>query len=477
MTVTGDDDADLTNDMVSLTHNAASSDGDYDGIGIAGLTVTVNDNDTAQVTGVMIEPGNAQLVVEWTAVANATGYHVQWKSGGQGYNNNSRRATIASGSTTSHTISSLNNGTEYTVRVRATRTGASNGAYSSEALETPVMPTAAGVTISKSALTVTEQDTTGDSYTVVLDRLPTASVTVTVGGLGSSDLTANPSSLTFTTGNWATAQMVTVTAGNDADTTNDTVSLSHSAASTDTDYDGITGAGVTVTVNDNDTAQVMGLMITPGNAQLAVEWTAVANATGYEVQWKSGGQSYNTSGRQATISSGSTTSDTISSLTNGTEYTVRVRATRTGANNGAYSAEVLETPVMPTECDVLWCATLTVGQHPTSIAFTGFNSTSYGALTPNEFTRNGSPITVNSALPTMALIWSCTTPAISQARATPLIWAAEVSIFLDPDEDGYSRRSNRQGLERRGYGGGQAVGGDRDGLRRCDAEKPQSQTT
>ena len=60
--------------------------------------------------------------------------------------------------------------------------------------------TAAGITISESALTVTEQDTTGDSYTVVLDRLPTASVTV--GGLGSSDLTANPASLTFTTGNW-----------------------------------------------------------------------------------------------------------------------------------------------------------------------------------------------------------------------------------------------------------------------------------
>ena len=362
VTVTAGNDADLTNDEVSLTHSAASSDGDYDGITIAGLTVTVEDNDTAQVTGVMIEPGNAQLVVEWTAVANATGYHVQWKSGGQGYNNSGRRATIASGSTTSHTISSLNNGTEYTVRVRATRTGASNGAYSSEVLETPVMPTAAGVTISKSALTVTEQDTTGDSYTVVLDRQPTASVTVTVGGLGSSDLTANPSSLTFTTGNWATAQMVTVTAGNDADTTNDTVSLSHSATSTDSAYQGISIAGLTVTVNDNDTAQVMGLMVEPGNAQLAVEWTAVANATGYEVQWKSGGQSYNTSGRQATISSGSTTSHTISSLTNGTEYTVRVRATRTGANSGAYSAEVVKTPVMPTECDVLWCATLTVGQ-------------------------------------------------------------------------------------------------------------------
>ena len=352
VTVTGDDDADLTNDMVTLTHNAVSTDGDYQGITIAGLTVTAEDNDTAQVMGLMVEPGNAQLVVQWTAVANATGYQVQWKSGVQSYNNSGRQSTIGSGTTTSHTIPSLTNATEYTVRVRATRTGANNGAYSAEVLETPVMPTAAGVTVSKSALTVTEQDTTGDSYTVVLDRLPTASVTVTVGGLGSTDVTANPASLTFTTVNWETAQMVTVTAGNDADTTNDTVSLTHSAASSDSAYQGITIAGVTVTVNDNDTAQVTGLMIEPGNAQLVVGWTAVSNATGYEVQWKSGGQSYNNSGRQATIGSGSTTSHTIPSLTNATEYTVRVRATRTGANNGTYSAEVLETPVMPTAAGV-----------------------------------------------------------------------------------------------------------------------------
>ena len=186
---------------------------------------------------------------------------------------------------------------------------------------------------------------------MVLDRLPTASVTVTVGGLGSTDVTANPASLTFTTVNWQTAQMVTVTAADDADTTNDTVSLTHSAASSDSAYQGITIAGLTVTVADNDTARVIGLMITPGNAQLVVEWTAVSNATGYEVQWKSGGQSY-TNSRQATIGSGSTTSHTISSLNNGTEYSVRVRATRTGANSGAYSAEVLETPVMPTAAGV-----------------------------------------------------------------------------------------------------------------------------
>ena len=50
----------------------------------------------------------------------------------------------------------------------------------------------AGVTISKSSLTVTEQDATGDSYTVVLDTQPTADVVVTVAGYSGTDLTLTP---------------------------------------------------------------------------------------------------------------------------------------------------------------------------------------------------------------------------------------------------------------------------------------------
>ena len=341
VTVTAVNDADTTNDTVSLTHSAASTDTDYDGITIAGVPVTVEDNDTAKVTGVVLTPGDGELAVEWVPLANATGYEVQWKSGGQSYNTSDRQATISSGSTASHTIPSLTNGTTYTVRVRATRTGANAGPYSDEAMDAPE---AAGVTVSETALTVTEEDTTGDSYTVVLDSQPTANVVVTVAGHSGTDVLPAPTTLTFTSMNWETAQTVTVTAVNDADTTNDTVSLTHSAASTDTDYDGITIAGVPVTVEDNDTAKVTGVMLTPGDGELAVAWVPLANATGYEVQWKSGGQSYNTSGRQATIGSGSTASHTIPSLTNGTTYTVRVRATRTGANAGPYSDEAMDAP-------------------------------------------------------------------------------------------------------------------------------------
>ena len=253
VTVTAGDDADTANDSVTLTHSATSADSNYSGIVIAEVAVTVNDNDTAQVTGVSVAPGNTQLAVSWTAVDNATGYKVQWKSGSEGYNTGDRQAAVTSGSTTNHTILNLNNGTEYTVQVIATRTGANDGPPSTEMTS---VSTTASVTVSKTALAVAEEDTTGDSYTVVLDTRPTASVTVTVGGHSGTDVTPYPATLMFTVLNWDTARTVTVTAGDDVDTANDTVLLTHSATSTDRNYRGIVIAEVTVTVNDNDTARV-----------------------------------------------------------------------------------------------------------------------------------------------------------------------------------------------------------------------------
>ena len=449
----------------------------------------------------------------------------------------------------------------------------------------------AGVTVSKPALTVMEQDTTGDTYTVVLDSQPTAGVTVTVSGHTGTDVTPNPTSLPFTTGNWSTPQIVTVTAGNDTDTVSDSVTLTHSAASSDTDYSGISIANVGVTVNDNDSAnsaptfptttadrtiaentaagenvggtftatdsdgdtltytlegtdaasfnlitasgsarihtkagvtynhevkstytvvvkaddsnggtaivtvtititdvneapgrpaapsvsgtagstssltvswaapdntgpdinnydlqyrqgtsgsftngpqnvtgitttipnlsantsyqvqvratnaegdspwspsgtgstgsppvtpsgQVTGVNITPGDRILQVNWAQVSGATGYKVQWKSGGQSYNSS-RQATISSGSTTSRTISNLNNGTEYTVRVIATKTGASDGTPSDDANATPT----------AAITAPGAPRGLNATAIGNTRINLSWNGPDSDGGSPIT------------------------------------------------------------------------------------
>ena len=422
VTVTAGDDADTTDDTVALTHSAASADSGYSGIAIPSVAVTVSDNDTARVTGLTVTPGNAQLAVNWTAVDNATGYKVQWKSGSQGYNTGNRQSTVTSGSTTSHTITGLANGTEYTVQVSATRTGANDGPASAEKTGTPAVPTAPGVTVSKTALTVTEQDSTGNSYTVVLDTEPTANVVVTVAGHSGTDVTANPTTLTFTASNWSTVQTVTVTAGDDADTTDDTVALTHSAASADSGYSGIAIPSVAVTVSDNDTAQVTGLTVTSGNAQLAVNWTAVGNATGYKVQWKSGSQDYDTGNRQFTVTSGSTTSHTIRGLANGTEYTVRVSATRTGANDGPASAEKTGTPAVPTAPGVTVSTTaLTVTEQDST-------GNSYTVVLDTEPTAN---VTVTVA----GHAGTDVTPNPTTLTFTSTIWSTAQTVTVTAGDD------------------------------------------
>ena len=108
--------------------------------------------------------------------------------------------------------------------------------------------TAPAILIGKRKLKIDEEDSA--TYTVKLGKLPTGNVTVTVGGITGTDLTVTPASFMLTTSTWSTGQTVTVTAGDDADTTRDTATLTHSASGGG--YVSVTGPTVAVDVNDND---------------------------------------------------------------------------------------------------------------------------------------------------------------------------------------------------------------------------------
>ena len=95
------------------------------------------------------------------------------------------------------------------------------------------------------------------SYSVKLATEPTSTVTVTITGHSGTDLTLDATSLEFTTSTWEDAQTVTVTAGEDADTTDDTATLAHAASGGG--Y-GAVAADLAVTVTDNDTP---GLIVSP----------------------------------------------------------------------------------------------------------------------------------------------------------------------------------------------------------------------
>ena len=109
-----------------------------------------------------------------------------------------------------------------------------------------------GLVLTPATLRVVEEDPDGETYTVALRNEPFGTVTVAVSGQGTG-LTVTPDSLTFTTTNWRRAQEVTVKAGNDANTVDESVTLTHTTSGTH--YDGLTGT-VAVTVADNDRAGV-----------------------------------------------------------------------------------------------------------------------------------------------------------------------------------------------------------------------------
>ncbi len=113
-----------------------------------------------------------------------------------------------------------------------------------------------GVTVSPNVLAVNEGET--GEYRLSLSTLPTAPVTISVSNPDDTAVTLSATSLTFTTDNWNSVQMVTVSGVEDTDANNETVQLTHTATSTDPGYNGaaVTISAVAVTVDDDETAGV-----------------------------------------------------------------------------------------------------------------------------------------------------------------------------------------------------------------------------
>ena len=116
----------------------------------------------------------------------------------------------------------------------------------------------AGIVLSEAALSLEEGDATGASYTVKLATQPSGTVSVAIAGHAGTDLslsgtTLSSDVLTFTVGNWNTAQTVTVEAGQDADGANDTGTLTHTASGGG--YASVT-KDLPVSITDDDQAGV-----------------------------------------------------------------------------------------------------------------------------------------------------------------------------------------------------------------------------
>ncbi|MBM9589729.1 hypothetical protein JWG41_04690, partial [Leptospira sp. 201903075] len=129
----------------------------------------------------------------------------------------------------------------------------------------------AGFTVvNLSGLTTTEAGG-AVSFAVVMNTLPTSSVTIpSIVGTPSTEGTASPSSLTFLPGTWFTPQIVTVTGVDDfiVDGPRTVSVVSGAATSADTDYNGLAGPVFpSITNTDND---VPGFVLTsPGSLTIS----------------------------------------------------------------------------------------------------------------------------------------------------------------------------------------------------------------
>lgn len=94
------------------------------------------------------------------------------------------------------------------------------------------------------------------SFAVVLNSQPTASVSIALSSSDTTEGTVAPTSLTFTMANWATARTVTVTGVDDAivDGNVPYSIVTAAAVSSDSNYDGLDPANVSLTNIDNDSA-------------------------------------------------------------------------------------------------------------------------------------------------------------------------------------------------------------------------------
>ena len=267
MTVSAAHDNDTDNETATVTHTVTSTDSSYSSASANSVAVSVTDDDP-----------------DVTVSFGAMSY------------------TVAEGNPVSVTVSlDLAPGREVTIPIARTNQGASDSDYTGVPASVTFSPTERSQTITFRAtqdeldddgekvllafgtplptgvsagtpatttVTITDDDTPGVSvsralltivegssgtYTIVLDSQPTADVTVTINDpSGNTDVTAEPTSLTFSSSDWNSPKTVTVSAAQDADPDDETATVTHTVTSTDSSYSDASADSVAVTITDDD---------------------------------------------------------------------------------------------------------------------------------------------------------------------------------------------------------------------------------
>lgn len=268
ITVTAvDDSIDEGSHSGTISHTATSIDTYYNNISVGNISATITDNDTAGVTPSAMSGGVGEG-------GSSASYNIKLNS----TPTNNVTITITPDTQLSVVPSTLtftpaNALTDQTVTVSAiddfllenAHTGtlthsvtSSDPKYNSIAVSNVTANItdndSASFTFSSSTVNVAEGGLLA-TYTIKLNTIPTANVTITP--TPDAQVNVTPSDLTFTSANFSTPQTFTVTTVDDSiDEGTHNGMISHTASSLDGNYNNLPIGNVTATITDNDTAGV-----------------------------------------------------------------------------------------------------------------------------------------------------------------------------------------------------------------------------
>ena len=282
----------------------------------------------AQVANLTADATHNSLTLTWDVVDGAANYLVQWSTESGNFGSAVSMAVV----TASHTISNLQEGTNYYVRVRARPLLGNMGAWSAELATATILQPPARVTgLSLNADSSTEITVTwseADRATGYLVQW--ADTEANLGTVNGSEATvAGSGTLTY--------QATGLTA-------NTAYYVRVSAQRTDAD-DGIFSVVQSATSLLSAPGNISGLASTSATGTtLVIDWDDATNATGYVIQWSTTSGSFNASDQATPTAS----TYTITGLTVETTYYFRVRAARTGGDAGAWSSQASATTQLMT---------------------------------------------------------------------------------------------------------------------------------
>ena len=262
VTAAQDDDA-VADDPVTITHIV--SGGDYEDVTAAGVEVTITEDDTAGVTistdVLEVSEGSSQsytLVLDTEPAADVMVVVAVPEDAEIAVSPLALTFTAANWNTPQTVAVTADHDddavTDDPVTITHTVSGGDYEDVTAAGVEVTITEDdTAGVTISTDVLEVSEGSS--QSYTLVLDTEPAADVMVVVAVPEDAEIAVSPLALTFTAANWNTPQTVAVTADHDDDAvTDDPLTITHTVSGGD--YEGVTAAGVEVTITEDDTAGV-----------------------------------------------------------------------------------------------------------------------------------------------------------------------------------------------------------------------------